>query len=64
MTQTRQMLAVAAAAALLTGCSTLEPSPALLSARSGYQALNPNDPHNAFERGQAEAALQKANNCL
>jgi outer membrane protein OmpA-like peptidoglycan-associated protein len=64
MTQTRKMLAVAAAAALLAGCSTLDPSPALLSARSGYQAMSANNPDNAAERGQAQAALQKANSCL
>lgn len=64
MTQTRKMLAVAAAA-LLAGCSTLEPSPALVSARSGYQAMaGSTNPDNAAERGAAQAALQKANNCL
>ncbi len=65
-TQTSKTLAVAVAAlALLAGCTTLEPSPDLLAARSGYAAMaNSTNPANAAERGQAAAALQKANDAL
>jgi outer membrane protein OmpA-like peptidoglycan-associated protein len=65
-TQTSKTLAVAVAAlALLAGCSTLEPSPALLQARSGYAAMaGSTNPANAEERGQAQAALNRANAVL
>jgi len=61
MTQTQKMFAVAAVA-LLGGCASLEPSPALVEARNGYQAMaSSNNPANALERAQAQAALNKAN---
>jgi outer membrane protein OmpA-like peptidoglycan-associated protein len=65
-TQTTQTLAVAALAlALLAGCSTLEPSPALLQARSGYAAMaGSTNPANVAERGQAQEALNRANSVL
>jgi len=65
-THTSKTLAVAAAAlAVLAGCSTLDPSPALLQARSGYQALAAsNNPANAEATAQAEAAVNKANAML
>ena len=61
-TQTLKTLAVAVAALALGGCTTLDPSPDLLAARSGYAAMaNSTNPANAAERGQAQAALNKAN---
>ncbi len=65
-TQTFKTLAVTAfALAGLAGCSTLDPSPALLEARSGYAAMaGSNNPANAVERGQAHAALNRANAVL
>jgi outer membrane protein OmpA-like peptidoglycan-associated protein len=65
-TQTSKTLAVAVAAlAVLAGCTTLDPSPALLQARSGYAAMaGSNNPANAMERGQAHAALNRANAVL
>jgi outer membrane protein OmpA-like peptidoglycan-associated protein len=65
-TQTSKTLAVAVAAlAVLAGCTTLEPSPALVSARNGYAAMaGSNNPVNADERGDAQAALNRANAVL
>jgi len=64
-TQTSKTLAVAVAAIALAGCSTLNPSPDLLAARSGYAAMaSSTNPANAAERGQAQAALNKANAML
>jgi outer membrane protein OmpA-like peptidoglycan-associated protein len=65
-TQTFKTLAVAALALTsLAGCSTLDPSPALISARSGYAAMaGSNNPYNAAERGQAHAAVNRANGIL
>ena len=65
-TQTSKTLAVAVAAlAILAGCTTLDPSPALLQARSGYAAMaGSNNPVNADERGEAQAAVNRANAVL
>jgi len=64
-TQTSKTLVAAAALAVLAGCSTLDPSPTLLQARSGYQAMaGSNNPANAEARAQAQAALNKANAML
>ena len=65
-TQTSKTLAVAAlAVALLAGCTTLSPSPDLVAARSGYAAMaGSTNAGNAAERGQAQAALQRANSAL
>ncbi|MGO9065650.1 MAG: OmpA family protein [Myxococcaceae bacterium] len=65
-TQTSKTLAVAVAAlAILAGCTTMDPSPDLVAARSGYAAMaNSNNPSNAAERGQAQAAIHKANAML
>jgi outer membrane protein OmpA-like peptidoglycan-associated protein len=66
-TQTSKTLAVAVAALALTlaGCSTLDPSPALLQARSGMAAMaGSNNPANAAERSQAQAAVNRANSVL
>ncbi len=65
-TQTSKTLAVAVAAlAILAGCTTMAPSPDLLAARSGYAAMaNSTNPSNAAERGQAQAAIKKANAML
>jgi outer membrane protein OmpA-like peptidoglycan-associated protein len=65
-THTSKTLTVAALAlVVLAGCSTLDPSPALLEARSGYAAMaGSNNPANAVERGQAHAALNRANAIL
>lgn len=65
-TQTSKTLAVTVAAlALLAGCTTLDPSPALLQARSGYAAMaGSTNPANAAERGDAQAAVNRANAVL
>ncbi len=65
-TQTSKTLAVAVLAlAVLAGCSTLNPSPDLVAARSGYAAMaNSTNPANAAERGQAQQAINKANAML
>jgi outer membrane protein OmpA-like peptidoglycan-associated protein len=64
-TQTSKTLAVAVAALVLAGCTTLNPSPDLLAARSGYAAMaNSTNPANAAERGQAQQAIYKANAML
>jgi outer membrane protein OmpA-like peptidoglycan-associated protein len=63
-TQTYKTLTVLALAAL-AGCSTVDPSPALLSARSGYAGMaGSNNPSNAIERAQAQQAIDKANAML
>lgn len=65
-TQTSKTLAVALAAlAVLAGCSTLNPSPDLVAARSGYAAMaDSTNPANVAERGQAQQAVNKANAML
>ena len=64
-TQTSKTLAVAVAALALAGCTTLNPSPDLIAARSGYAAMaNSTNPANAAERGQAQQAIHKANAML
>ncbi len=65
-TQTSKTLAVAVLAlAVLAGCTTLNPSPDLVAARSGYAAMaNSTNPANAAERGQAQQAINKANAML
>jgi len=64
-TQTSKTLAVAVAALALAGCSTLDPSPALLQARSGMASMaGSNNPANAAERSQAQAAVNRANAVL
>ncbi len=64
-TQTSKTLAVAALALALAGCTTLNPSPDLIAARSGYAAMaNSTNPANAAERGQAQQAIHKADAML
>jgi outer membrane protein OmpA-like peptidoglycan-associated protein len=51
--------------ALLAGCMTLDPSPALLAARSGYASMaGSTNAANAEARASAQAALDRANNAL
>jgi len=65
-THTSKTFAVTALAlAVLAGCSTLDPSPALISARNGWAAMaGSQNPYNAIERGQAHAAVNRANAVL
>jgi outer membrane protein OmpA-like peptidoglycan-associated protein len=55
---------VVASLALVAGCTTHDPSPALVSARSGYASLSTTNAANAEARASAQAALDRANNCL
>ena len=64
-THTSKTLAAFAVALALGGCITLDPSPDLVQARAGYAAMaGSNNPANAVERGEAHAAVNRANAVL